>query len=230
LRRWGAKAKAALWRALFRVVPPGLYLRLYARDTDRRVDRNPARASGHPEAAVAPRVMGYVRGLGVRPQDRLLDFGCGTLRTGKHLIRYLDEGHYIGVDISPRAVEYSLGVVERDPELSAKKPTLRVVGPFEELDLPWLPDYILCHSVFTHLPREAARRTFVQLRRVMKPESTLLMTAFSGHEYEHATHKDVRYPVSELVELAGTSGIELQLADGDWGLRQTVLVGHPLSD
>jgi len=36
---------------------------------------------------------------GLMPHHRLLDIGCGSLRGGVKLIRYLDAGHYAGVDL-----------------------------------------------------------------------------------------------------------------------------------
>jgi len=38
--------------------------------------------------------------LGLRPEHRLLEIGCGPLQTGAPLIRYLDAGNYTGVDVS----------------------------------------------------------------------------------------------------------------------------------
>lgn len=37
---------------------------------------------------------------GLKPQHFLLDVGCGSLRGGVHFIRYLEPGHYFGVDES----------------------------------------------------------------------------------------------------------------------------------
>ena len=39
---------------------------------------------------------------GLRPDDLVVDYGCGTLREGVHLIRYLAKGRYIGLDIDER--------------------------------------------------------------------------------------------------------------------------------
>ena len=34
------------------------------------------------------------------PQNRIVDYGCGSLRIGGHVIRYLDQGHYFGLDVT----------------------------------------------------------------------------------------------------------------------------------
>jgi SAM-dependent methyltransferase len=217
--------KGRLKEWLFRSAPTRLYLALYARDTDRRVVESPSRASGHPEGAVAPLVMAYVRHLGLEPHHHLLDFGCGTLRTGKHLIAYLEPGRYMGVDISRGAVDYALDLVARDASLSRKAPRVEFVEPFQELDLPRPPDFVLCHSVFTHLVRTAARRTFRQLRHVMGEGTTLALTAFCGESYGHRSYKNIQYPASEIVEMARRNGIVLHELDGDWGMSHTIFHG-----
>ena len=109
---------------------------------------------------MAPRVVAYATKAGLKPSHRMLDFGCGTLRTGKYFIDLLERQRYVGVDISRGAVEHARGVAFANPRLMTKGPALRVVEPFEDLYLPWSPDFILCHSVFSHLPRGAAARTF----------------------------------------------------------------------
>lgn len=217
--------KGRLKKWMFRSAPTRLYLALYARDTDRRVVENPSRASGHPEEAVAPIVMAYVRHLELEPHHRLLDFGCGTLRTGKHLIDYLEPGRYVGVDISRGAVDYARDLITRKESLSRKAPRVELVEPFQELELPRPPDFILCHSVFTHLVRPAARRTLSQLRLVMGEETTLALTAFCGESYGHRSYKNIQYPLSELVEMARQNGIVLEELDGEWGMTQTILHG-----
>src|SRR6516164_2727494 len=36
---------------------------------------------------------------GLMPHHRLLDVGCGSLRAGVKVVRYLDPGHYAGIDL-----------------------------------------------------------------------------------------------------------------------------------
>ena len=42
----------------------------------------------------------HLKALGMRPHHRMLDYGCGTLRTARFAVPYLDAGNYVGVDIS----------------------------------------------------------------------------------------------------------------------------------
>src|SRR4029079_10091796 len=36
---------------------------------------------------------------GIVPEERFVDYGCGTLRMGVHAIRFLERGRYWGFDI-----------------------------------------------------------------------------------------------------------------------------------
>ena len=39
---------------------------------------------------------------GLEPQHTCVDYGCGMLRVGRHLIPFLDRGNYWGLDVTDR--------------------------------------------------------------------------------------------------------------------------------
>lgn len=47
-------------------------------------------------------VFSELLGFGLRPQHRVVDYGCGSLRVGCQLIPYLERGCYFGLDVSNR--------------------------------------------------------------------------------------------------------------------------------
>jgi hypothetical protein len=47
----------------------------------------------------------FLRQQGLLPQHKLMDIGCGALRCGIPIIRYLDEGNYYGLDINASLIE-----------------------------------------------------------------------------------------------------------------------------
>ena len=59
----------------------------------------------------------FLKEMGLMPEDYLLDLGCGTLRGGIPIIRYLEKGHYYGIEILPDVLE------EGKKELLASKLT-----------------------------------------------------------------------------------------------------------
>lgn len=87
---------------------------------------------------------------GLRPSDRLVDVGCGTLRGGLPLIGYLEAGHYIGVD--PR--EEALASAQRELQvagLSHKRPRLIQSDLADQLELGHRVDFIWAFSVLFHM-------------------------------------------------------------------------------
>src|SRR6476620_5967405 len=72
-------------------------------------------------------VFQMLREHGLRPDDVCVDYGCGTLRVGIHVINYLKPGAYWGLD-SESILREGLNLV--DDELVAEKiPHLRVISP-----------------------------------------------------------------------------------------------------
>jgi SAM-dependent methyltransferase len=65
---------------------------------------------------------------GLKPDDVCVDYGCGTLRMGVHVIKYLAPGHYTGLDIDQAMLDQGAKLI--GPELiAAKRPELAVISP-----------------------------------------------------------------------------------------------------
>ncbi|HEY4163530.1 MAG TPA: class I SAM-dependent methyltransferase [Dongiaceae bacterium] len=94
----------------------------------------------------------FLQSLGFQPEHRCVDYGCGSLRIGMHLIDYLDRGNYWGVDITDRF--YNDGLELLSPEtVPAKAPRLDVIGPSSLAAIKeWRPDIVLSFSVMLHVP------------------------------------------------------------------------------
>jgi hypothetical protein len=73
----------------------------------------------------------YLRSQGLLPHHYFCDVACGSMRAGVHLIRYLDKGHYMGIDkeqlLISAGVEHELG----EALCAAKEPQFVVSSKFE---------------------------------------------------------------------------------------------------
>jgi hypothetical protein len=113
---------------------------------------------------------------GLLPYHKIVDIGCGCLRAGVPLVRYLDAGNYFGTDISAALLRagYEIELTNAGTTTRLPRGNLVEVGDF---DFSWSPvqfDFALAQSVFTHLTIDYLRRCLIRLNSVVKPGSSIL--------------------------------------------------------
>jgi ubiquinone/menaquinone biosynthesis C-methylase UbiE len=117
---------------------------------------------------VIPPIVAHARGRG-RPL-RVLEVACGTGRVGAQLVRALPDASYTGVDLSPYYIE-----VARE-RLAGQGRVSLLTANAEELPLPDQSFDAVCSVYLFHeLPRNARRRVFSEMRRVLRPGGCLVI-------------------------------------------------------
>lgn len=117
--------------------------------------------------------------LGLKPQDYLIDVGCGSGRLAQAIASYLT-GPYLGIDVVPEMLEYAKNIAAR-PDWR-----FEVVEGFEIPERDGCADVITFFSVFTHLLHEESFCYLRDAKRVCKPTGRII---FSFLEY--AIHRDM---------------------------------------
>jgi SAM-dependent methyltransferase len=178
----------------------GFGLRSSAR---RRLDRWLGRPIPEPPAALAAGVgAGEWRRTGeriaelavefgeLRPDDRILDLGCGLGRIVQPLRHRLSRrGRYVGLDIAHQYIAWNRAeITTRDSRfqferIDVRNDLYRPEGAVEAARARFpFPDaafdFALAFSLFTHLDAAAAERYFEELARVLAPRGRLLATFF----------------------------------------------------
>lgn len=178
---------------------------------------------------LGPLQLEFLVGQGLQPSHRLLDVGCGALRGGVHFVRYLQPGHYAGVDINASLLEAG------GQELAAAGLTNRGVRllhddafRFERLGEHF--DFAIAVSVFTHLPMNHVVRCMARMARALTPGGRFYATVFESpepasldplvHEPGGVTTYYDQDPFHlsrpELAAMAGFAGLRMEWI-GDWG-------------
>ncbi len=105
----------------------------------------------------------FLRRNDLQPAHSVLDIGCGVLRGGIPLIRYLDVGGYTGFDIRPSVIEEAWLQVEKEG-LESKSPIVLVSDTFGRDELGDSKfDYIWCFQVFYHLEDKLVEQCLAQI-------------------------------------------------------------------
>ncbi len=188
------------------------YLEAYSQHTDLRVETDPKLAAGGMWEEIGQIQYQFLISKGLQPHHKLLDLGCGTLRGGRHFIRYLNTENYYGIDISSKAIAYAKQLVEQEG-LSQKRPHLEVSEnkdlKFQELSGMTF-DYILAQSVFTHLKPDHIKECLENIRHIMRATSLFYFTYFDSQKYRQASLESFCYPFSFFESLAVQYGLQLQ--------------------
>ncbi|MCX4246942.1 class I SAM-dependent methyltransferase [Paraliomyxa miuraensis] len=101
---------------------------------------------------------------------RVLEVACGTGRAGEQLLRALPDADYTGVDLSP----YYLDVARE--RLGRRGRVALVPANAEALPLPDASFDAVCSVYLFHeLPRNARRRVFAEMYRVLRPGGCLVI-------------------------------------------------------
>lgn len=209
LKRFGLGGKKENVQALYERES---YLDAYSQHTDLRVDENPHDAIGGHWEEMGELQFRFLLDNGLKPQHRMLDIGCGTLRGGRHFIGYLDTGHYTGMDISQKVLAFGEKLLAQE-NLVEKRPTL-VLNEEKRLRFSMFTDqtfdFLLAQSVFTHLPSEYIEECFQHVKQVMGADSQFFFTHFLGDDHVRKSVKNFAQPWSFYEELAERYGFRLE--------------------
>jgi SAM-dependent methyltransferase len=116
--------------------------------------------------------------LGLRPNDYLIDVGCGSGRLAKPLADYL-AGPYLGIDVVPELVDCARTLVGRTDW------RFEVADGFRIPEQDCRADMVCFFSVFTHLLHEQSYLYLQEAKRVLKPNGKIV---FSFLEFSIPVH------------------------------------------
>lgn len=163
--------------------PNGTFKDFYSIQVDKQLE------SGKPHATLGgnlkrgdfgssgSRVYETLLDLGLKPEHTVVDYGCGTLRVGVHVISHLDPGNFWGMDIAEFLLDKGRDLIGSEV-VESKKPNLGVIGPeFVEKAASTNPDFVYSIAVLIHVHPDEASEFFDNLGQLLAAGGTLYMTA-----------------------------------------------------
>jgi 2-polyprenyl-3-methyl-5-hydroxy-6-metoxy-1,4-benzoquinol methylase len=164
-----------------------------------------------------------LRTIGMAPQHKLLDVGCGAMRLGVYAVDYLDAGNYYGVDAF---APYISAAKRLAAAAGLSKPYSLLVSKNFEFDaFPVRFDFAIAASVLTHLSGEQCHRCMAAVRRVMKPGGAFLVTYLVGRPATQGLLYGAMQPMRRFAETDPEFFARLGRAHG--ATFERLAIGHP---
>ena len=109
--------------------------------------------------------------LGLKPDMRCIDYGCGSLRVGRHLIELLGPERYVGLDLVRDFQE--AGLASLDPAIVAeKRPILGLIQEWDDAECNRHPhDFLFANAVLQHVPPRQIDEFLARVTHLTRPGS-----------------------------------------------------------
>jgi SAM-dependent methyltransferase len=120
--------------------------------------------------------MDYMVSRGLLPSHLVLELGCGSLRAGIWLIRYLENGNYFGVDAHLESLEAATRYEIPLHGLEEKNPRFLLSHQFELSHFGVNFEWILAFSFFMHLDSQNQELALRNMRSCLKPEGRVVLS------------------------------------------------------
>lgn len=158
----------------------------------------------------------YLVRHGLKAHHHILDFGCGLGRTAVPLLRYLEPGRYVGLDISRERIRLARDYVTREGcDGAGAEFIVNVHNNFTAITSRRF-DFVWAQSVFTHMPKSDVEAVLTNIGAVMSPRG-IFMFNFNLGDADGAivNVKDYFYSEAFFRRLAERNGFDLQVLN-DW--------------
>jgi len=157
----------------------------------------------------------YMKNVGLQPQHKFLDLGCGCLRGTIDLVNYLDDGNFYGLDVSETLINFA-GEYIKQEGFENKKQNLKVNSDFDfEKYFPKIKyDFVLAASVLTHIYSEDTEKCLKNIAKVLNDGGSFYATIFVLPEEKNNIHEGnihiSYYKLSWLKKTAESVGLKFE--------------------
>jgi SAM-dependent methyltransferase len=173
--------------------------------------------------------------LGLRQHHSLLDVGCGSLRIGRLLIPYLNQGKYFGIEPAEWLVAEGIKQELGETVVQIKRPTFFFTdSPEAVVQAKVLFDFALAQSVFSHCGLDLIKGWLSAVSRCLAPDGVLVATFLPSDEDSPRTgwvYPDcVNYRPTTLERAAAEANLRFEILDWKHPRQTWALFAAPKFD
>jgi hypothetical protein len=121
--------------------------------------------------------------LGLRANHKLLDFGCGSLRSGKLFIPYLNSGNYYGQEPNQWLIDEGIKNELGGDLIQIKKPTFSNQSDFT-IGFKEKFNFIVAQSIFSHTNLELTKKGLMSIYSSLEEDGLAIVTIIEGDDYK----------------------------------------------
>lgn len=88
------------------------------------------------------------------PHSRVLDIGCGCLRVGYWLIKFLDKKCYYGIEPNGNMLDHGVRILVEPEVIQANEPEFNHNADFDFAVFQASFDYLVARSIWTHCTKQ----------------------------------------------------------------------------
>lgn len=145
----------------------------------------------------------YLRAAGLQPHSTIVDVGCGVLRAGYWLIRFLNPGCYHGIE--PHTERLRIGMhTMLDPEtLAIKVPQFDTNASFDSSVFGKKFDFHLAYSIWTHASKRQIEVMLDSFLRNSRDSGVFLTTYLPANWMHRDYAEDQWHGTSHESDLPG---------------------------
>lgn len=137
---------------------------------------------------------------GITPTDRVVDYGCGSLRLGQHAIAMLERDNYWGIDVTAEFYRQGLRLMD-EKMIAEKRPKLSVISPETLAQLrEWKPTFIFSNAVLQHVPPAETKSFLTNVASIITVGTSALLLFVAGPDGERYKAMNWTYSPDALVE------------------------------
>ena len=156
--------------------------------------------------------------LGLRQHHSLLDVGCGSLRIGRLLIPYLNQGKYFGVEPQEWLVKEGIKRELGEALVQIKRPTFFFSDSPETVVQAKISfDFALAQSIFSHCGLDLIKGWLSAISRSLAERGALVATFLPGEEDSLRTGwvypECVNYRAATLDRAAADVNLRFEILD-----------------